>query len=141
MPPLNPSRNYGHYITVQKECQEIAPRTAGALGQSRDSTPPRGQRPQYAIPASRPSDWQRAGHSFCHRLRQGRTYLYKHITRHCCSVLLHLRERSRAYPCFCSKIFTLHQVQLQPFRKQFPFSVRKRIKLRYNKVPIWRLPF
>ena len=33
------------------------------------------------------------------------------------------------------------QVQLQPFRKQFPFSVHKRIKLRYNKVPIWRLPF
>ena len=33
------------------------------------------------------------------------------------------------------------QVQLQPFRKQFPFSVHKRIKLRYNKVPIQRLPF
>ena len=27
------------------------------------------------------------------------------------------------------------QVQLQPFRKQFPFGIRKRIKLRYNKVP------
>ena len=32
------------------------------------------------------------------------------------------------------------QVQLQPFRKQFPFGIRKRIKLRYNKVPIRRLP-